>query len=42
LSKNGFGVTLDAELMNNIGTAKELGQYVMEETDWTIEGDVIV
>ena len=42
LAKNGFGVTLDAELMNNVGTAKELGQYVMEETDWTVEGDVIV
>ena len=42
LAKNGFGVTLDTELMNNVGTAKELGQYVMEETDWTVEGDVIV
>ena len=42
LAKNGFGVTLDAELMNNIGTAKELGQYVMEETDWIVDGDVIV
>lgn len=43
LSKNGFGVTLDAELMNNIGSAEELGEYVMEETDWTVEGsDVAV
>ena len=37
LSKNGFGVTLDAELMNNIGSAEELGKYVMEETDWAVE-----
>jgi hypothetical protein len=43
LSKNGFGVTLDAELMNNIGSAGELGNYVMEETDWVVsDSDVIV
>ena len=42
LSKNGFGVTLDAALMNNTGDAKELGQYVMAETDWTVEGEVAV
>jgi hypothetical protein len=43
LSKNGFGVTLDAELMNNIGSAEDLGKYVMEETDWTVgESDAIV
>jgi hypothetical protein len=41
LSKNGFGVTLDAELMNNIGSAEELGEYVMEETDWSVEGSDI-
>jgi hypothetical protein len=42
LSKNGFGVTLDAALMNNIGTAAELGAYVMEQTDWSVDGDVTV
>lgn len=36
LSKNGFGVTLDAELMNNIGTANELADYVLRETDWGV------
>jgi hypothetical protein len=36
LSKNGFGVTLDAELMNNIGTANELAEFVLRETDWGV------
>ena len=36
LSKNGFGVTLDAKLMNNIGTANELAKYVLRETDWGV------
>jgi hypothetical protein len=42
LSKNGFGVTLDAALMNNIGNSEELGSYVMADTDWTVEADKIV
>ena len=42
LSKNGFGVTLDAELMNNMGTAGELGAKVLEETDWTVQSEVFV
>jgi hypothetical protein len=42
LSKNGFGVTLDAELMNNIGDAKELGEQVLNETDWNVESEVFV
>ena len=42
LSKNGFGVTLDEKLMNNVGTSKQLGQFVMEETDWTVDGEVPV
>jgi hypothetical protein len=42
LSKNGFGVTLDAKLMNNIGDSGELASYVMAETDWTVEADVAV
>lgn len=36
LSKNGFNVTLDDDLMNNSGTANELAAKVLEGTDWTI------
>lgn len=36
LSKNGFGVTLDAKLMNNIGTANDLAKFVLSETDWSV------
>ena len=36
LSKNGFGVTLDAKLMNNIGTANKLASDVLCETDWSV------
>jgi hypothetical protein len=36
LSKNGFGVTLDAKLMNNIGTANKLASDVLRETDWGV------
>ena len=42
LSKNGFGITLDAELMNNIGDSVSLGRQVMAETDWQVDGDVII
>jgi hypothetical protein len=42
LSKNGFNKTLDAELMNNIGTAEELARYVLNETDWTIQSETFV
>lgn len=42
LSKNGFGVTLDAQLMNNMGTAGGLGAKVLEETDWTVQSEVFV
>ena len=42
LSKNGFGVTLDAELMNNIGNAKELGQSVLNETGWIVDSEVFI
>lgn len=42
LSKNGFGITLDADLMNNIGDSVSLGRQVMAETDWQVDGDVIV
>ena len=36
LSKNGFGVTLDAKLVNNIGTANGLAEFVLRETDWGV------
>jgi hypothetical protein len=42
LSKNGFGVTLDAELMNNMGTASELATEVLEETDWNVGSEALV
>jgi hypothetical protein len=29
LSKNGFGITLDTQLMNNMGDAGELGAKVL-------------
>jgi hypothetical protein len=42
LSKNGFGKTLDAQLNNNIGTAKKLAESVLAETDWTVESEALV
>ena len=42
LSKNGFGVTLDSESVNNSGTLKEIAENVLEDTDWEVESDVIV
>lgn len=42
LSKNGFGVTLDAELMNNIGSSEELAEFVMQETDWDVQNNDVV
>lgn len=39
LSKNGFGVVLDAQLMNNMGTANELAKRILEETDWTVSDE---
>ena len=42
LSKNGFNVTLDAELMNNVGNAKKLAEDVLVETDWNVESEVFV
>jgi hypothetical protein len=42
LSKNGFNVILDTELMNNTGTAKELAERVLVDTDWQVESDDIV
>ena len=42
LSKNGFGTTLDAALMNNIGNSQSLGEAIMAETDWDVEAEKIV
>ena len=42
LSKTGFTITLDAELENNIGTPKELAEYVLQGSGWKVnEGDLI-
>ena len=42
LSKNGYNLTFDAELNNNQGTASELAEKVLENTDWQLgdSGDV--
>lgn len=42
LSKNGFGVTLDSESVNNSGTLQEIAETVLEDTDWEVESDIIV
>lgn len=42
LSKNGFGVTLDAQLMNNMGTVQELAERVLVDTDWEVESETFV
>lgn len=42
LSKNGFGVTLDEQLNNNLGNPKTLAERVLEDTDWKVESEVIV
>ena len=42
LSKNGYGVTFNAELMNNIGTAKQLAEAALEDTDWDVDSEVLV
>ena len=42
LSKNGYNITLDGELENNIGTPKELAEQVLEGSGWQVEdGDLI-
>lgn len=37
LSKTGYEVELDNELMNNQGTATELAQQILSSTDWTVD-----
>lgn len=36
LSKNGYNLTFDNELNNNQGTAAELAEKVLEDTDWQL------
>ena len=36
LSKNGFNLEFDAQLKNNQGTAPELGQAVVKDTNWQL------
>lgn len=42
LSKNGFGVTFDAELMNNMGDVRELATATLQETDWSVDSEIFV
>lgn len=36
LSKNGYDLTLDSSLMNNMGTIEKLGNIILADTDWEI------
>jgi hypothetical protein len=42
LSRNGFGVTLDTALNNNLGDVETLANYALAETDWTVDSEVFV
>lgn len=37
LSKTGFELELDSKLENNQGTIVELGEYILEGTDWRVD-----
>ena len=37
LSKNGFSLEFNNELENNQGTAQELGEKILEDTDWSVD-----
>ena len=39
LSRSGFGLEFNSELQNNIGTAPELIQQVIDGTDWQFDSD---
>ena len=39
LGKNGWGVTLDAELYNNVGTLYDLATAVLDGSDWVVNLD---
>ena len=36
LSKNGYNITFDSELNNNQGTARELAEETLKDTDWRL------
>ena len=36
LSKNGYNIVFDTELNNNLGTAAELAEETLKDTDWKI------
>lgn len=40
LSKNGFDQAFDVGLMNNLGSAQELGSRALEPTNWDVESDL--
>ena len=42
LSKNGFGVTFDKDLMNNLGDIKTLATEALKETDWVVDAEEFV
>lgn len=44
LSKTGFNLVFDNELENNQGTAQELGEKILEGTDWSVatEGQDVI
>lgn len=42
LSKNGFGMTLDEQLRNNMGNVEYLATETLKETDWEVESEVFV
>jgi hypothetical protein len=45
LNKNGFKVELDVELENNQGTAPQLAETILDDTDWTVDtehSDILV
>lgn len=37
LSKTGFEIELDNELENNMGTIDQLGEYILEGSDWKLD-----
>ena len=39
LSKNGYELVFDTELLNNMGTVTELGTTILEGTDWQIDSN---
>lgn len=42
LSKNGFGVTLDEKMSNNLGNPETLANIVLADTDWKVQSEIFV